>query len=204
MTFKERILALLNCEQDITPVKESGANLSRLLFHLNENNVAFITAFRSEYSNNENKKRNKILARDLNNAGYGFIRIIGGYKDNADSQPIEEDSFAVISTADDYKEQDEFFKHMLAFGKRFNQDSVLIALKNRPDKPIASYTPDGKIKYGPFKNGINTKDIEDYFTQIHGHKFTLESFMESEEGNKPNNFNNAVMYYSTRKWLDKN
>lgn len=204
MSFRDRILTLLNSTHEIAPVRESGANLSRLLDHLNNNNVAFITAFRSEYSRNENKKRNKILARDLNNAGYSFIRIIGGYKDDKDSEPVEEDSFAVISTDKDPKKQDEFFKHMLAFCKYFDQDSVLISLKDRKDKPAASYTSSGEIKYGPFKKDIDTHDIEDYFTKIHGHKFTLKSFTESEEGNKPNNFNNASIYYSTRKWLDNN
>lgn len=203
MSFKNRILELLKSKQDIAPVKESGANLSRLLFHLQNNNVAFITAFRSEYSRNENEKRNKILARDLANAGYSYIRIIGGYKDDENSEPVTEDSFAVILTDLNPKKQNEFFNDMLNFAKNFDQDSVLISLKNNEHIPVASYSPDGKIKYGPFKKDINIHDIEDYFTKIHGHKFRLKNFTESEEINKPNSFSTAMAYYGTKKNVKK-
>lgn len=199
MSFKDRVLELLKCQQDIAPVKESGANLSRLLSHIKNDSVAFITAFRSEYSRNENEKRNKILARDLINAGYSYIKVIGGYKDDENAEPVTEDSFAVILTDQDPKKQNEFFNDMLNFAKNFEQDSVLISLADKQNIPPASYTPNGEIKYGPFKKDINIHDIEDYFTKIHGHKFRLKNFTESEEINKPNSFSTAMSYYGTKK-----
>ena len=45
---------------------------------------------------------------------------------------------------------------------------------------------------------IIEKRKEAFSTQIHGHKFKFESFMESEEGIKPDSFSNAMRYYGTR------
>lgn len=182
---------------DFYTVKESGANLSRLLNHLDNRDVCFITAFRHEYSNKENRKRNKLLALDIHNLGLGYIRVIGGYLEEAEGNLVTEDTFAVIHTPTDTESQDIFFEDMLGLCNKYNQDAVLVALKDRSDIPTASYNGDGKIIYGPFSN-LTTHNVEEFFTKIHGHKFKMESFTESEEGIKLTSFSNAAAFYNTK------
>lgn len=178
-------------------VKESGANLSRLLQHLKENDVAFITAYRGTLSHKENMRRNKQLALDAHNAGYSYIKVTGNYIEDETGVPKEEATFAIIHKPESKEEQDEFFNEMLGLCAKWNQDAVLISLANRPDIPPASYASDGSIVYGPFTK-LTQNDVEAFSTQIHGHKFKFESFTESEEGNKPNSFSNAMSYYGTK------
>ena len=181
-------------------VKESGANLSRLLHHLNENDVAFITAYRSNLTHKENMRRNQQLSLDIHNIGLSYIKVTGGYFEDQAAEPTEEATFAVIHKPTSKESQDEFFEEMLGLCSKYDQDAVLISLVNREDKPAASYSSDGGIVYGPFTR-LTQSGVEDFFTQIHGHKFIFESFMESEEGNKPDSFSNAMAYYGTKALL---
>ena len=178
-------------------IKESGANLSRLLYHLNTNDVAFITAYRSNLSTKENIQRNKQLALDIHNIGLSYIKVTGGYFEDQATTPTEEATFAVIHKPESKESQDEFFNEMLGLCKKYNQDAILISMANRTDIPTASYASDSSIVYGPFTK-LTQSGVEEFFTQIHGHKFKFESFTESEEGNKPISFANAMAYYGTK------
>ena len=186
---------------ELYTVKEAGANIARLLFHLNNNDVAFITSFRRKYSKAENVQRNKQLALDIHNMGLGFIRVKGGYleepEDNTKPKTVIEDSYAVIHKPTTSESQDEFFNEMLGLCGKYDQDAVLICLLNREDKPKASYTRNGSIEYGPFTK-LTFKDVEEFFTQLHGYKFKMEDITESEEGIKPDSFTNAMAYYGTK------
>ena len=201
-------------------VKESGANITRLLQHLANEDIAFISASRHDYpelNTNVNKEQNitklnnintAALSRDIHNAGYSYIKVKGGYKEEdpvtGQAVPVIEDTFAVINNNRQKNKvsQAEFFKHMLGLCDKYNQDAVLIALKNNPEYPIASYDRNGNIVYGPFKE-LNFKDIEDFFTQIHNHKFIFENaeFKESEQGVSVRSMCTAYQYYGTRKDL---
>lgn len=187
---------------DLYTVKEAGANMSRLINHLENNDVAFITSFRHNLSKSENLKRNKELALDIHNMGLGYIRVKGGYLEEPESSEIEpktviEDSYAIIHKPITNESQDEFFDEMLGLCGKYNQDSVLICLLNRLDKPKAAYNSAGNIVYGPFEK-LTFNDVEEFFTELHGHKFKMESFTESEDGIKPTSFNNAAAYYGTK------
>lgn len=203
-------------------VKESGANITRLLQHLQEGDVAFISASRHDYpelKNSTNKEQdvanlNNIntaaLSRDIHNAGYSYIKVKGGYKEEDPTTgqliPVSEDTFAVINQNKNGEKssQDNFFKHMLGLCDKYNQDAVLIAIKDNPKYPIASYDRSGNIVYGPF-NDLNFKDVEDFFTSIHGHKFIFENteLSESEDGVNVRSMGTAYQYHGTRNDLEK-
>ena len=126
----------------------------------------------------------------------------GGYLEEPESSEIEpktviEDSYAIIHKPITKESQDEFFDEMLGLCGKYNQDSVLICLLNRLDKPKAAYNSAGNIVYGPFEK-LTFNDVEEFFTELHGHKFKMESFTESEDGIKPTSFNNAAAYYGTK------
>lgn len=187
---------------DLYTVKEAGASMSRLISHLETNDVAFITSFRHDLTKAENLRRNKQLALDIHNMGLGYIRVKGGYleepeADEAEAKTVIEDSYAIIHKPINNKSQDDFFNEMLGLCGKYDQDSVLICLLNRSDKPKASYNSEGNIVYGPFTK-LTFKDVEEFFTQLHGYKFKLESITESEDGIKPDSFGNAMAYYGTK------
>lgn len=187
---------------ELYTVKEAGANIFRLLNHLENNDVAFITPFRHGLTKIENINRNKELSLDLHNMGLGYIRVKGSYLEEPENDEVEaktviEDSYVVIHKPTSKESQDEFFDEMLGLCGKYDQDAVLISLLNREDIPKASYNSKGEIVYGPF-NKLTFNGVEEFFTQLHGYKFKMESCTESEEGIKPDSFSNAMAYYGTK------
>lgn len=185
---------------DFYAVKESGANINRVIYHVENSDIALISAFRSDSSKKQNLENNKKLALDIHNIGLSYIKVTGSYKEENNSEFITEDSFIVIHRPESNEAQDEFFEEMLGLCRKYNQDAVLISLKNRKDVPIASYDSNGKIVYGPFTK-LTLSNIEDFYTRIHNHKFKFESIVESEEGIKPSGYSNAMRYYGTKALL---
>ena len=56
--------------------------LSRVYDHIMEHDSAILTAFRNEYSNEDNFKRNRELKARLMTAGYGVTKMDGSYIEN--------------------------------------------------------------------------------------------------------------------------
>lgn len=206
-------------ENNYYQVKESGANITRLLQHLDTDNICFISACRGSYPDipeddpqytqklaARNNTNIQALSRDIHNAGYSYIKVTGGYmEDNPVTNgkiQVEEKTFCVISNKTDSKSTELFFKHMLALCSKYNQDGVLISVKN-DQYPIATYDKVGNIIYGPFKT-LDFKNVEDFFTRIHDHKFIFENSIitESEEGVIVHSMCTAYQYYATRKQLE--
>ena len=76
------------------------ARLSRILKHINDNEICFISACRSENSNKENKKFTEELAADIRSLGYSYITVLGGFTENRGKEneaDIVEASFFVIN-----------------------------------------------------------------------------------------------------------
>lgn len=190
--------------KDFYTVKEAGANLSRLMSHLNEDDVCFISAFRNENDYSENMRRTKQLALDIYNIGLSFIKTGGGYKEinkeTGQTQIVEEKSFAVIHKPESKESQNEFFDEMIGLCKKYDQDAVLIKMHNREDIPTASYSQNGEIVYGPFTK-LTTQDVEEFFTKIHNHKFKMESYSESIETNEPKGMTKSTIFYGTKQQL---
>lgn len=90
---------------------------------------AIITAFRGEYSREDNVKRNKALAADVRNLGYGFFFLDGYWIENQgtpDERKVSEDSLFVVGPEGS---DVQFLKNMVTLGKANNQDGVLIKSK---------------------------------------------------------------------------
>ena len=169
-------------------IVSSGANLSRILQHHDEVDLAFISAFRTgedpesggygfyeegekdslgiahkkgeKVSHKENRRNNKTLADGIRSAGYGFIQIKGMYD-------APEESFCVVNTVED---TDRFALRMSSLAKDFGQDSVLIAPKG--DVPYYFYAKDGRKEYFSDASIEVLKDaVTNFFSQIKSHKF---------------------------------
>jgi hypothetical protein len=101
--------------------------LGRVLQHAEGNKpFAIFTAFRSEKSREENVRNNKEVAYILRAKGYGYFYLDGFWIENKDTPEevhVSEDSIFVIGDPD--KEQ-ELINLVVALGREYNQDAVLI------------------------------------------------------------------------------
>lgn len=112
-----------------------ASSMSRLLSHLDTENVATITAFvtsddsrRSERpnkpSNKANKRANADLSNDLRGLKYGFTKVDGYYREEGLDEPILERSYYVICPKSIGYEK--FAKSLIALARKYEQQSVLV------------------------------------------------------------------------------
>lgn len=160
-------------------------SMSRVRDHVQGRSVGFITANRAtkpnpknptgkplDVSKAENRSNNKALEKDIKDAGYGFVRVKGGWVEKQeDGSEIakREPSYLVVGPKhDDKGKLKEFLKH---HGSKYNQDAVLYkhhdndavldisTSDRRKDNPRHSESPIGKFHPGRFGS---------YFTALHG------------------------------------
>lgn len=91
---------------------------------------ALISAFQGGLDTSQNKKNNLALRSKIGAQGYDMLRIIGSYKESDD---YYENMIVFCDKAENYK---EFVRFLLFFGKRYNQNSVIIV---DPDSNIWEY-----------------------------------------------------------------
>lgn len=87
---------------------------------------ALITAFRGEHTRKENLSRNRELAANLRQLGYGYFFVDGYWVENAGTPQeahVSEDSIFVIG---DIGTDRQFAKNLVSLAARYNQDGVLI------------------------------------------------------------------------------
>ena len=109
---------------------ESG--LSRLYDHMMEHDSAILTAFRNEYSNKQNYKRNRELKAQLLSMDFGVTKVDGSYIENFETpQAIEvsEQSFFVSNRTS----APDFLNSIKSLGESYEQDSVLIIPRGASD-----------------------------------------------------------------------
>lgn len=102
------------------------ASLSRVWQHAESTDTAFaiLTAFRGEYTYEDNVKRNRSLAADLKNQGYGFFYLDGYWVENSGTDQerrVKEDSIFIIA-----KTQQGFAQTIHSLGNRYDQEAVVV------------------------------------------------------------------------------
>lgn len=164
------------------------SSLSRLLDHSTKHDCAMLTAFRSNLSKEENKKRNTVLAKALKRYGYVLTVVDGVYHEQGAKHPTKEDSFFVVNVKDD----PQFKKHCCDLAEEFEQDSIAYMPagslgKDAKEKPYLIGTkPEGEWpKYGETVkfDGTNFGKHSTIRTQINGRPF---NFTFNESINKDN------------------
>ena len=107
------------------------ASLSRVWQHAESDRpIAILTAFRGEYDREENIRRNRQLAATIREMGYGFFFVDGYWIENQGTDRevhVSEDSLFVIAPEGTDK---KFREQIVALGKKYNQDGVLIKDKD--------------------------------------------------------------------------
>lgn len=145
--------------------KFNESNWGRITQHI-DNGCIMISACRGERSEEENKKKTDELAKDIREAGLGFIRILGGYIENKgteDEKEVTEESFFVPKNKK--MSDEEFFDIAIKLCKKYNQDSVLISLPEYTD--FGYYDKSGNFDFSPGEKFIaNDKEIGEYFSAL--------------------------------------
>lgn len=154
------------------------AGLSRVLTHLDGRNVGIITAFRGEYTYQENRARNRQLQADIRSAGFGFLRVEGHYPENEDTpeeREVEEESMLVIGTSgDDHGRLKGFLK---SAGAKYGQDSVLMKPWDSSDA-LLFYTKSSEAPMNIGEFSLDPKKIQKMFSKFKRHKFVFARIAE--------------------------
>jgi hypothetical protein len=120
---------VLNKIEGLDYVSEAKG-LSRFWSHLQKASVGIITAFRSTYNKDENRKRNKRLEGSLNR--YEFVKVTGIFKENIGTPQeveVKEESFFVWDSGSD-PEGGLLKRDLISLGSRFDQDSIIFKALN--------------------------------------------------------------------------
>ena len=132
-------------------------------------NVCFITAYKYDRSEEENEKLNKDLYHDLHDLGYGLSKSIGGYKykdkpEDEDDKIGHEPGFKVAA-----RNNPEVFKEeMLALGRKYNQEAILLKLPGEEAAYYLSATGEIDTKFNAIKHA-NPQDKSTFqygYTQL--------------------------------------
>jgi hypothetical protein len=160
-------------------ISESG--LSRLHDHMMEHDSAILTAFRNEYSNDENYQRNRKLKAQLLSMDYGVTKVDGSYIENFETpQAIEvsEQSFFVSNRTNDAG----FVNSIKSLGESNEQDSVLIIPRGGSDAYLIGtregndFPPFGeKISVGGLKMGREAE----FMSKVKGRPIVFKEELET-------------------------
>ena len=170
------------------------SSLSRIHQHTKESNIGMLTAYRGQYSVQQNEKRNSDLISDIRSAGFGYVPVTGFYIENPgtpEQQKVIEKSFLVISSANDSGRLKFFLKKS---GAKYDQDSVLYKEASSEDAILIGTTSgrwpgmNTEINVGKWK----PNSIGSYYTKMKGHRtFTFES-VQAPEGLMSRGFRDII------------
>jgi|TARA_B100000282_G_scaffold287937_1_gene256017 hypothetical protein len=156
-------------------LKESS--LSRLYSHMQDHESAALSAFRNEFTKQENLERNRELKAELLGRGYGVTRILGSYIENFETPKaieVAEESFFVSNR----KDNPDFALEIAKLGEDFDQDSVLIVEKGAQNAYLLGTSPEGEFppyakreSVGALKMG----DEAEFMSRVRGRPYTFKS-----------------------------
>ena len=160
------------------------SSLSRVYEHTKKRNIAAISASRSEYSPEENKKRTKELREDIRKAGFGFIKIKGRFIENQGTEnekPVDEDVCLIIGDDSDLGKR-RLKKMVQALGTKYEQESILYKPFDSDDAELIETVGENK---GQITNiGVwHPNKVGQYFSVMkHGNTFV---FSPKEKKQRP-------------------
>ena len=157
--------------------------LSRVYDHIMEHDSAILTAYRNEYSNQDNFRRNRELKARLLADGYGVTKMDGSYIENFETpQAIEvsERSLFVSNRKDD----PSFFDNIADLGEEYEQDSVLMIPKEGKAAYLVGTREDNE--FPPYGDQITVGDLkmgkeDEFMSKTKGRPFTFKEELETYE-----------------------
>jgi hypothetical protein len=164
-------------EAELNALEESG--LSRLHSKISNFESGAITAFRGERDLATNKANNQKLKAYLMQKGFSVTAVKGSYLENFGSEnqrEVSEPSFFVS----DHKDTGNLEQTLVALGRMFDQDSVLIVPKGGADAYLigTSHRDDAWPSYGKREvvgSSKFGKVVGQFLSRVKNRQFAFES-----------------------------
>lgn len=156
-------------------IKIEAAGLSRIYQYTQEHDTGTISAFRPEYSRQENLTRSSILAGLLRKEGYTTIQVQGIYQ-YEDGSTGKESSFFVV----DRHDRGNLFKSLLELGSKFEQESISYADRGQD---FALYATNSQYKLGTKIAIFRGKKFGEKgvsYSTIRGRPFAWDNYKETK------------------------
>lgn len=158
------------------------SSLSRIWDKTQKHSCGTITTYRGSKTKKENQATNKEALNYLVGKGYSVTKIIGTYIENLGSETekeVKEVSFFVANQKVEGDDKGKLAKDLIALGKRYDQDSVLIIpiggkgayLHGTSDRDDAWPGMNKKEKVG---NGKYGKVSGQFISKLKGREFAFE------------------------------
>ncbi len=144
--------------------KNKYLRCGRMFSHIT-NSTCFgtITAFRDEYSLQQNHERNKELEGQLRRLRFGFNKIEGFFVDNDGQNPVVEEIFIVFST---HIRKDELKNFLRSACRHYDQDATIFVA----DGKVSSWHKNGEEKeMDAFQ--LNPKGFRQAYSSLKGKPF---------------------------------
>jgi len=172
----------------MTIIKEKS--LSRTLDKIKNHDCGTITAYRSEYTKQQNQQRNKSLLSKLMATRYGVTTMIGSYIENYGSKDeieVKETIFFVEDILTKGNLKDDLKK----FGEEFDQDSILFIPQGGGSSILIGTSP-RENSFPGYRKEMKVGDLKfgksgEFMTKIGNRPFKFES-VENGENKLPEGY----------------
>ena len=154
---------------DLLPIsklnEDGGLGLNRLLSHFERGFVA-VSAYLEKLPAETNKKNTELLKKHLKNSGFGFIPVIGGWKNPETGEESVEETFVIPNK--DGVSLEHIFNLGKVCAKQFNQHSFLFAPASEDGSIYAKwYDGNGNETPDPAFKSVTINDLkQEYFTAL--------------------------------------
>lgn len=191
----DKVLGIDNVVHDGLPFKRilAGAGMSRVISHIKSGvPFMFISAFRNQYSLNDNRKRNTSLLNDIRAYGLGAIRTEGWWKEEGTEKETKEESFFVNAKTDNDEilSKETFFDLVKNLCSKYDQDAILWG----DGEKIYLYfgSGDNEVMKGDYKVDYST--IPEIYTRVEKEKGSNRKLVMSSLIPSINNSNSALAF----------
>ena len=160
------------------------SSLSRLYKHMVEHDSAILSAFRNEFTREENYARNRELKATLLDWGFGVTKVVGSYIENFQTpkaMEVSEQSFFVSNREDD----PQFTEVIGELGEEYNQDSVLIIPLGAVDAYLLGTSSKGEYPmYGAQESvgSLKMGEEAEFMSKVSDRPVTFSESLETYEG----------------------
>lgn len=177
------------------------SSLSRVHSKMQGTVTGTITAYRSEYSKQDNQKRNKSLVAKLMSLNYSVTAVKGSYIENYgsdDEKEVSEHSFFVAPR--DEKSAETLENDLIALGQEFDQDSVLIIKDGKGELVGTSHRDNAWPAFGKREpvGGFKGGKAAEFMSRVNNRSYVFEEI----EGPQTINGIRGVKILAAKDWKD--